>query len=139
MGLAKMTDAPVLLVGDINRGGIFAQLVGTMVLLDDDGRDRVKGLIINKFRGDMELFRPGLAMLEEKAGKPVIGTIPYLDIDIEDEDDLKEEPAEGSAHACGKVNGFTAGSADYKEEQYNKLAEAMRRNLDMGFIYRMLV
>ena len=90
MGLAKMTDSPVLLVGDIDRGGVFAQLVGTLVLLNNDERDRVKGLIINKFRGEIELLRPGLAMLEEKAGKPVIGTIPYLSVDIEDEDSLTE-------------------------------------------------
>jgi len=90
MGLAKMTDAPVLLVGDIDRGGVFAQLVGTLILLDDDERDRIKGLIINKFRGDIELLRPGLTMLEEKTGKPVVGTIPYLSADIEDEDSLTE-------------------------------------------------
>jgi adenosylcobyric acid synthase len=90
MGLAKMTDASVLLAGDIDRGGVFAQLVGTLMLLDDDERDRIKGLIINKFRGDIELLRPGFAMLEEKAGKPVIGTIPYLSVDIEDEDSLTE-------------------------------------------------
>jgi adenosylcobyric acid synthase len=90
MGLAKMTDAPVLLVGDIDRGGVFAQLVGTLVLLDNDERDIIKGLIINKFRGDMELLRPGIAILEEKSGKPVIGTIPYLSVDIEDEDSLTE-------------------------------------------------
>ncbi|MDR0314054.1 MAG: cobyric acid synthase [Treponema sp.] len=90
MGLAKMTDASVLLVGDIDRGGVFAQLVGTLILLDDEERDRIKGLIINKFRGDIELLHPGLTMLEEKAGKPVIGTIPYLKVDIEDEDSLTE-------------------------------------------------
>ena len=90
MGLAKITGAPVLLVGDIDRGGVFAQLVGTLVLLDDDERNRIKGLIINKFRGDMELLRPGLAMLEEKSGKPVAGIIPYLSVDIEDEDSLTE-------------------------------------------------
>jgi len=90
MGLAGMTGAPVLLVGDIDRGGVFAQLVGTLVLLDQEERDRVKGLIINKFRGDMELLRPGITMLEEKTGKRVVGTIPYLPVDIEDEDSLSE-------------------------------------------------
>lgn len=88
MGLAKMTGAPVLLVGDIDRGGVFAQLVGTLILLDDDERGMVKGLIINKFRGDMEILRPGLAMLEEKSEKPVVGVLPYISVDIEDEDSL---------------------------------------------------
>ena len=90
MGLAKMVDAPVLLVGDIDRGGVFAQLLGTLMLLEDDEKERVKGLVINKFRGDVELLRPGLAMLEEKTGLPVLGVVPYLDADIEDEDSLSE-------------------------------------------------
>lgn len=90
MGLAAMIDAPVLLVGDIDRGGVFAQLLGTLMLLSEEERGRVKGLVVNKFRGDYELFRPGVAMLEELGQKPVVGTLPYLDIDIEDEDSLSE-------------------------------------------------
>ncbi len=66
MGLAKLVDAPVLLAGDIDRGGVFAQLYGTVALLEPDERARIKGLVINKFRGDVEILRPGLAMLEEK-------------------------------------------------------------------------
>jgi adenosylcobyric acid synthase len=90
MGLAKMTESPVLLVGDIDRGGVFAQIVGTLILLDDDERDRVKGTIINKFRGDIGILRPGLDMLEARSGKPVVGVLPYLDADIDDEDSLTE-------------------------------------------------
>jgi adenosylcobyric acid synthase len=88
MGLAELIDAEVLLVGDIDPGGVFAQLIGTLVLLEDHERARVKGLIVNKFRGDYELWRPGVALLEERGGKPVVGTLPYLRIDIEDEDSL---------------------------------------------------
>ena len=88
MGLAKLVDAPVLLAGDIDRGGVFAQLYGTMALLEPEERARIKGLIINKFRGDVEILRPGLAMLEEKTGLPVTGVVPYLKVDIEDEDSL---------------------------------------------------
>lgn len=88
MGLAKLVDAPVLLVGDIDRGGVFAQLVGTVMLLDEDEKDRIKGLIINKFRGDEKILEPGIAMLEEKAGKPVYGVVPYMQLDLEDEDSL---------------------------------------------------
>ncbi|MDD3278990.1 MAG: cobyric acid synthase [Lachnospiraceae bacterium] len=90
MGMAKMAKAPVLLVGDIDRGGVFAQLVGTVMLLEPEEQDMVKGLIINKFRGDKTILDPGVKMLEEKAGKPVVGVAPYLNIEVEDEDSLTE-------------------------------------------------
>ncbi|MEA4893287.1 MAG: cobyric acid synthase [Peptococcaceae bacterium] len=88
MGMAKMAKAPVLLAGDIDRGGVFASLYGTVALLEREERSRVKGLIINKFRGDIEILRPGIAMLEKLTEIPVIGTVPYLPVDIEDEDSL---------------------------------------------------
>ena len=90
MGLARLVDAPVLLAGDIDRGGVFAQLYGTVALLEPDERARIKGLIINKFRGDVEILRPGLAMLEEKTHLPVLGVVPYLKVFFEDEDSLSE-------------------------------------------------
>lgn len=88
MGMAKIADAPVLLVGDIDRGGVFAQLIGTVMLLEPEEQDRIKGLIVNKFRGDKKILDPGITMLEERAGKPVLGVVPYADVDIEDEDSL---------------------------------------------------
>lgn len=90
MGLAKLVDAPVLLVGDIDRGGVFAQLLGTLILLEEDEKARVKGLIINKFRGDKTILDPGVEMLEERSHIPVVGVAPYLDIQVEDEDSLTE-------------------------------------------------
>jgi len=90
MGMARMAKAPVLLVGDIDRGGVFAQLYGTIALLDDDEKAFVKATVINKFRGDVELLKPGLVMLEELTKKPVAGVLPYLKIDIDDEDSLSE-------------------------------------------------
>ncbi|MCI8284480.1 MAG: cobyric acid synthase [Firmicutes bacterium] len=90
MGLAEMVDAPVLLVGDIDRGGVFAQLAGTVMLLEKSEQARIKGVIINKFRGDIEILKPGLKMLEDICGKPVLGVVPYADIDIDDEDSLTE-------------------------------------------------
>ena len=90
MGLAKLVDAPVLLVGDIDRGGVFAQLYGTVALLEPEERQRIKGLIINKFRGDPAILRPGLGDLERLCGIPVAGVIPYLHVDIDDEDSLTE-------------------------------------------------
>lgn len=90
MGMAKIADAPVLLVGDIDRGGVFAQLLGTLELLEKEERARVKGLVINKFRGDKSILEPGIVMLEEKAKIPVTGVIPYGKISLEDEDSLTE-------------------------------------------------
>ena len=90
MGLADMIDAPVLLVGDIDRGGVFAQLIGTLDLLEDHERARVKGLIINKFRGDVSLLEPGIRMLAERSDCPVVGVVPFSDISIDDEDSLSE-------------------------------------------------
>ena len=88
MGMAKLADAPVLLVGDIDRGGVFAQLIGTVDLLDEDERNRIKGLIINKFRGDKTILEPGVAMIEERAKIPVVGVTPYINIQVDDEDSL---------------------------------------------------
>ena len=90
MGLAKLVDAPVLLVGDIDRGGVFAQLYGTVALLEEDERRRIKGVVVNKFRGDRAILEPGLKTLEQLCGIPVAGVIPYAHIDIDDEDSLTE-------------------------------------------------
>lgn len=90
MGMAEIADAPVLLVGDIDRGGVFAQLIGTVMLLEAKEQDRIKGLVINKFRGDETILKPGLTMLEERCGKKVLGVVPYMKIDIEEEDSLAE-------------------------------------------------
>ncbi len=90
MGLAKMTDAPVILVGDIDRGGVFAQLYGTVMLLEEEECERIQGLVINKFRGDVSILEPGLRMLEDQCKKPVFGVIPYIHAKIDDEDSLSE-------------------------------------------------
>lgn len=90
MGMAKIANAPVLLVGDIDRGGVFAQLYGTVKLLETEEQNRIRGLIINKFRGDKKILEPGLAMLRDLCGKRVLGVVPYADVDIEEEDSLAE-------------------------------------------------
>ncbi len=90
MGMAELVDAPVLLVGDIDRGGVFAQLLGTLMLLEPQEKNRVKGLVINKFRGDKTILDPGIEMLEEKGGIPVTGVLPYMKISIDDEDSLSQ-------------------------------------------------
>ena len=88
MGMARMAGAPVLLAGDIDRGGVFAQLYGTVALLEPDEQAMVKGLIINKFRGDKTILDPGVEMIEKLCKIPVVGVVPYMDVDIEDEDSL---------------------------------------------------
>ncbi len=90
MGLAKMLKAPVLIAGDIDRGGVFASLYGTVMLFDEDERKHVKGTIINKFRGDVDILKPGLDMLCDLIHVPVVGVVPYLQVDIDDEDSLSD-------------------------------------------------
>lgn len=97
MGLAKLVDAPVLLVGDIDRGGVFAQLYGTVALLEPEERARVKGTVVNKFRGDRAILEPGIQILEQLCGVPVAGVVPYTHVDIDDEDSLTERFARNTA------------------------------------------
>jgi len=88
MGLAKMLDIPVLLAGDIDRGGVFAQLYGTVALLEENERKLIKGLLINKFRGDRQILEPGLKEIEKICKIPVAGVINYMNVEIDDEDSL---------------------------------------------------
>ncbi|WP_418845925.1 cobyric acid synthase [Pyramidobacter piscolens] len=90
MGLAKRLGIPVLLAGDIDRGGVFAQLVGTLALLEPEECALVKATIVNKFRGDLKLLLPGLKQLEELTGRPVAGVVPWTPLDIDDEDSLSD-------------------------------------------------
>lgn len=90
MGLAELLDAPVLLAGDIDRGGVFAQLFGTAALLREEERARIRAFLINKFRGDKEILKPGLSMLYDRIPIPVAGVIPYMDVDVDDEDSLAD-------------------------------------------------
>lgn len=90
MGMAEIVDAPVLLAGDIDKGGVFASLAGTMILFNEEEKKRVKGTIINKFRGDVEILKPGLTMLEDIIKIPCLGVIPYFHLALEDEDGAVE-------------------------------------------------
>ena len=90
MGMAKMANAPVILVADIDRGGVFASAYGTVKLLPKEDQDRFCGIVINKFRGDVEILKPGLKMLEDLTGKPVLGVLPMEKIDVDDEDSLSD-------------------------------------------------
>ncbi len=101
MGMAEMADAPVLLVGDIDRGGVFASLYGTVALLTPGERARIRGLVINKFRGDVNILKPGLRMIEELVHIPVLGVIPMEEIDLDDEDSLAGRLSNGGSGVQG--------------------------------------
>ncbi len=131
MRIAKYLNAPVLLIADIDRGGALASLVGTLELLEPEERDLVKGLIINKFRGDVTILQPALDFLEEKTGKPVLGVIPYLPhINIEDEDSVSLDDKKAQADKTNapikiavvqtpKISNFTDFDALSKEDDVN--------------------
>ena len=104
MGFAEAVDCPVILIADINRGGVFAHLVGTLELLSESEQARVKGFVINRFRGDIALLQPGLDWLEQRTGKPVIGVLPYvMDLHLEAEDGIDQRQIEKHAHVLKVV------------------------------------
>lgn len=88
MGMARLVDAPVILVADIDKGGVFASIYGTIELMPEEDRKRIKGVLINKFRGDVALLQSGIDMIEELTNVPVLGVVPYADIDIDSEDSV---------------------------------------------------
>ncbi len=124
MRMAKHCSSPVLLVSDIDKGGTFAGIVGTMELLGAD-RKFVKGYVINKFRGDSRILRPGLVFLKNKTGRPVLGTVPLLKFDIPDEDSL---------HANPKQVSFTSKYVKLLEKEIENLSRTVKSNLDMKAI-----
>jgi adenosylcobyric acid synthase len=94
MGFAEAVDCPVVLIADIDRGGVFAHLVGTLALLSESERNRVRGFIVNRFRGELSLLQPGLDWLARHTGKPVLGVLPYLQgLHLDAEDGISREPA----------------------------------------------
>lgn len=129
MGMAEMADAPVLLVADIDRGGVFASLYGTVMLLEPHERVRIKGLIINKFRGDKTLLDPGIKMIEEMLNIPVIGTIPFIPLELVDEDSLKDYEKQCNLHTQ---------TVEEMEVELNKLSTVLRENLNIDYIYNIM-
>ena len=127
MGMAEMADAPVLLIADIDRGGVFAQLYGTVMLLPEKNRKRIKGMIINKFRGDKSLLDPGIKMIEDLVKIPVIATIPYMHLELADEDSLIDDDK--------KCNTQAQSDAEL-EKELDKLAALIEENSDMDFIFK---
>lgn len=99
MYMAKLAKAPVLLVGDIDRGGVFASIYGTIMLLPEEERKWIAGVVINKFRGDAHILEPGVRMLEDLVSRPVVGVVPYMRLDMDDEDSLSERLSAGKKPA----------------------------------------
>lgn len=129
MGMAEMADAPVLLVADIDRGGVFASLYGTVMLLEPHERARIKGLIINKFRGDKTLLDSGIKMIEEMLNIPVIGTIPFVHLELVDEDSLIDYEKECNTNPQTEED---------MEKELTKLANTLRQNMDMDYVYKIM-
>ncbi len=129
MGMAEMADAPVLIVADIDRGGVFASFYGTVMLLEEHERKRVKGLIINKFRGDKTLLDSGIKMIEELLNIPVVGTIPFAHLELVDEDSLVDYEKECNTKPQ---------TEEQMERELNKLANILRDHMDMDYIYKIM-
>lgn len=129
MGMAEMVDSPVILVADIDRGGVFASIVGTIILLEEQERKRVKGIIINKFRGTKEILDSGIEKIEKMMGIKVLGVVPYVDVRLEEEDSLMSKDRKE------KVKKITE---EEEEKEFEKLEKVLRENLDMKYIYKIL-
>jgi adenosylcobyric acid synthase len=129
MGMAEMANSPVLLIADIDRGGVFASLYGTVMLLEEEERKRIKGLVINKFRGDISLLQSGIDMIEKLTHIPVVGTIPYVHLELEDEDSLLDYEKNCNSKEQREWE---------KEEEISKFAKVVRENINMEYIYSVL-
>ncbi len=129
MRMAEYCRSPVILVTDIDKGGSFASIVGTLALLDKKHQKLVKGFVINKFRGDVTILQPGYSVLKKKTMKPVIGTIPLIEFDIPDEDSL---------HANPKQVSWTKKYLLTLDGEIDHLANTVKKNIDIKKIRGML-
>ena len=142
MGMAKRANAPVILVSDIDRGGVFASLYGTINLLSESEKTYVKAMIVNRFRGEARSFKDGITILEQITGLPVAGVVPYTDFDLPEEDSffnkssqsgvLKSEPTGPHRSPATHL------SREDFENQFNIIADTVRKALDMELVYKIL-
>ena len=129
MKIAQKANASVLLVSDIDKGGSFASLVGTMALIEKKYQKLVKGFVFNKFRGDLEVLKPGFQKLKNITKIPVMGTIPLMNLDLPEEDSL---------HANPKEIQWTKKNLSKIDDELNKLAKTVKSNIDINSIERLL-
>ena len=127
MMMAQKTKSPVILVSDIEKGGFFASIVGTMSLLTKTQQNLVKGYIVNKFRGDKSLLQPGFRKLKQITSKSVFGVIPTIDLELPNEDSLDN-----------KIHLFRKQNQKLVDLQINKLASIVQKNIDISSIERLI-
>ncbi len=138
MGFAKKVSAPVLLISDISRGGVFASLYGTINLMIEEEQSLIKGIIINKFRGNIKYFNDGKNIIENICKIDVLGILPYFDINIEDEDSLIDNGVMKTKEMLlNNLKGEKTEDLyiDYLKSQFDTLANNFKGNLDMQKIY----
>lgn len=139
MGFARAVNSPVLLISDITRGGVFASLYGTVKLVDEEDRRLIKGLVVNKFKGEIEFFKEGKEILEKICEKEVLGVIPHFEINIEDEDDLFDGKEIKTRESLMKnKNNSDKEYMNYLQNEFDLLAKNFKDNLDIEKIYKIL-
>ncbi|MDX1595585.1 MAG: cobyric acid synthase [Nitrosopumilaceae archaeon] len=129
MKMAEKTNSPVLLVSDIDKGGSFASIVGTLALLKQKHQDLIKGFVINKFRGDFTILKPGFRKIKSITGKPILGAIPMADFDLPEEDSLDASP---------KNIKWTRKNIEKIDREIDKLCKLVKSNLNINQIERMI-
>jgi adenosylcobyric acid synthase len=126
MGIAKLANAPVLLAADIDRGGVFASLSGTLNLLDESEKKHVKATVVNRFKGDVSSFSDGVSIIEKITGVPVLGVVPYVSLDIPEEDVLYDSKKAG----YDEIRDLNS--------QFDLIAGVVRRSFNMELLYDIL-
>ena len=138
MGFATRTNCPVILVTDISRGGVFASAYGTMMLLEEKEKMLVKGIVINKFHGYKEHFKSGIDILENITHRPVLGVLPQIDVNIEDEDSLVDNGSIKTEKSLMEKLNKHISYREYMEAEFDKLANSVKENIDINRVLKII-